>query len=839
MAERLEMQVVASAKQAQAELMKLQGSIQKVGVTINQSFGEVNQSFSQINNGMSRSASTVQKSSKSMLMSITKLVSAVYLLRRAFRFLGKGIEEAMDYREVTHLFSTVFSRIGHQVGEDFTTAMFERIESFQKSYEFLGFDKKTLMGYQAVFGQMANAMGVVPETAYDISEAFTALGTDMTSLFNLAGNEEAMQKLQAGLAGQIRPLRRLGVDISKTTLMQEARNRGIYKSIEAMTASEKVQLRYIAIMKQLQVAMGDLPKTIQTPSNQFRIFKEQIILLSRAIGSIFIPMLGVLLQVLNGILMAIIPVIEGLARLVGYEKPVPEVVDKDRIAGLGGELDLGIADEMEEAEESSAKIKRNLMGFDEINLLDTSAGGIDAYASFDLGDEITQSVASYNEFRNKIMEEMDYLPRDIQAKLSEAFKNISFNFQPMIESFKGLRDSVKEFIDPVIETLKFFYTDILTPLAGFVFTTGLPGLIDILSLSIEWLAEAIDKGLDVFKEFWNDFLKPIGQWVGDKISDNLKDMKEKLEDLGFTTDNTTEFMDKFQTIVGTALISLGIFGLIALAVKGILLLLTPFIGLLSLAFAVLTSPIALVVLAVGGLIAIGYLLYQNWTKVINWLREEVGVWASSLAFILESVAKIFLGLVAFIGGTVAGDWETAFWGLWEIVGGIFEMIMKLIGEAINWIIKKVNGMIEKVNAVSGFLGFGKALKEIKLIDTTQIKFENRYDSPLERLKKDLKSGEFDIPDLLAGGVGGDKLFPGYSAGDYKNWGSPPSSSSSGIGDDLMNRMSTIMAESQQFILEQGQDSPQEPTMELDGRTFAKLIVPYIEAERTRLGYNER
>ena len=833
--QRLELQIVSSSKQAIVELQKLNTSLVKLRTSLNQTLGSSGQMKTLAKTTQS-TARSVGTSTRSMITSFAKLMAVIYTLRRMFRFLGRGIREAMDYREVVHMFSTVFSQIGKKAGEEFTQAMFDEFKPFYDSFQFLGFDDKTLMQYQAVFGHMANAMGVVSDQAVNISSSFTALGTDMTSLFNLNDTSEAMTKLQAGLAGQIRPLRQIGVDISKTTLTQTAFNRGITKSIEVMTASEKVQLRYIAIMEQLQVSMGDLPKTIVTPANQFRILREQLIQLARAIGSIFIPILSVMLQYLNGLLMAIIPLIQSFAKLFGYEMPERGEVDSGGLFNFG---DLGLADEFEEAEKSSAKIKNNLMGFDEINLLDPSSSvGMGAFSSFDLGEEIARINREYLEFRDKLIEDMDYLPRIIQEKLTEVFKDIAPIFGPLKTSMKGLWTATKNFIEPVIDTLEFFYTDILVPLGGFVFETGLPFLIDGLANVINWLAEAIGEGLDVFKEFWNDFLKPIGKWVGSKISENLKDMKEKLEDLGFATEDTTGIMSGFQTIVGTALVALGIFGLVGLAVKTMLLILTPFIGLLSIAFALLTSPIAIAVLAVGAFITIGYLLYKNWKNVIDWLREHLGVWASSLAHILEGVGKIFIGLVAFIGGVLTGDWETAFWGLWEIVSGIFEMILKSIADAINWIIIKINDMIDKIKEANIF-GIGKNLRNINLIDTTQIRFENKFDSPIERIMDDLKDVDFKSPDLLLDLSGNDRILPDYSVEDYLNL-SGLNTLPHVIGDDFMNKLAgiigtAVMAGSDFASSQAGGQQNQAPELVMDGRVFARLITPYLSTESSRLG----
>lgn len=81
-------------------------------------------------------ARSVGTSTKSMITSFVKLMAVIYTLRRMFSFLGKGIKEAMDYREVVHMFSTVFSQVGKKAGEEFTQAMFDEFEPFMIVFNF-------------------------------------------------------------------------------------------------------------------------------------------------------------------------------------------------------------------------------------------------------------------------------------------------------------------------------------------------------------------------------------------------------------------------------------------------------------------------------------------------------------------------------------------------------------------------------------------------------------------------------------------------------------------------------------------------------------------------------
>ena len=59
-----------------------------------------------------------------------------------------------------------------------------------------------------------------------------------------------MQKLRAGLAGQTKPLRDIGLDITQQSLTPKLKELGIDRSVTKLSQAEKMLLRYIVLISQ-------------------------------------------------------------------------------------------------------------------------------------------------------------------------------------------------------------------------------------------------------------------------------------------------------------------------------------------------------------------------------------------------------------------------------------------------------------------------------------------------------------------------------------------------------------------------------------------------------------
>lgn len=125
------------------------------------------------------------------------------------------------------------------------------------------------------FDVMLKSMGMAEDAAFDMSKSLTLLAYDMASFYNLRP-EEAFEKLQAGITGEIEPLKRLGIVVNESTVQTYAYTHGIAAQGAQLTEQQKILARYGVIMEQTKAAQGDLARTIDSPVNQFRILSETL-----------------------------------------------------------------------------------------------------------------------------------------------------------------------------------------------------------------------------------------------------------------------------------------------------------------------------------------------------------------------------------------------------------------------------------------------------------------------------------------------------------------------------------------------------------------------------------
>ena len=117
----------------------------------------------------------------------------------------------------------------------------------------LGLNHTHLTRNMGLFYQISNAMGFTEKNAYTLAETFTKLTADISSYYDIS-LESANEKLQAGLVGQTKPLRDIGIIITENQLAQTAIQMGIDESIKNMSEHEKILLRYHTIIQQASKA---------------------------------------------------------------------------------------------------------------------------------------------------------------------------------------------------------------------------------------------------------------------------------------------------------------------------------------------------------------------------------------------------------------------------------------------------------------------------------------------------------------------------------------------------------------------------------------------------------
>ena len=300
--------------------------------------------------------------------------------------------------------------------------------------------------------------------------------------------------------------------------------------------------------------------------------------------------------------------------------------------------------------------------------------------------------------------------------------------------------------------------DNLTTVAGLItekLFSALSGLLEKLLPVVEAFANAY-KETGSFKTALLEAMEAMGleKWI--EFGAEVKSVCDKVKDL------TTAFFENEQLITTIAIV-LGTLTAAVLAFNAATILsnasmvaqevilnamilaetiataTTPALGT---AIAFLTSPITLVIAAIGALIAIIYLLIKNWdavkeaaSKCWDWIVQKwkgASEWFKNVILTplttgwnnfwtgvktgasnaWANLQNIWSGCVGWFKSTIISPVSSAFKGLWEGIKSFLtnplEGIKTMFRNAFNWIIGKVNAMIGGLNKIKlpDFLGGG-------------------------------------------------------------------------------------------------------------------------------------
>ena len=286
-------------------------------------------------------------------------VAAVAItFRKIGHFIAQVVTESNKYQEDLNLFTVA---LGQYAAEAQNYA--------EKVSDVMGIDPAQWLRNQGVFNTLLTGFGDTAERAQLMSQNLTQLGYDISSFFNIS-IEDAMQKLQSGISGELEPLRRLGYDLSQARLEQTALNLGIKESVANMTQAEKAELRYYTIMTQVTTAQGDMARTLEAPANQLRILQAQLTQAARAIGNIFIPALNAILPYAIAVVQVIREIANALANLAGFKLTEVDYSGVNSAAVGAGSL----ADNLDDAAGAAKKLKQYTAGFDELNVFAPNTG---------------------------------------------------------------------------------------------------------------------------------------------------------------------------------------------------------------------------------------------------------------------------------------------------------------------------------------------------------------------------------------------------------------------------------------------------------------------------------
>lgn len=474
------------------------------------------------------------------------------LIKKTTDFLITAGKEQAGYVENLNLMQVAFGETA-AAAENFTDNLTKAI----------GLDPNAMTRQLGVFRQLSSAMGYSAETANLLSYNLSKLQLDMASLYNL-DFDQAGNALESAVTGRIQTIRSLtGVDITNAALQQFALANGIEESIHSMTRAEKALLIYLSLEEQLTNANGDLANTINSVSNQTKIFKEQISVAGRQLGAVFIPILKTILPLLNGILMAFNELVAMFLTLIGAD--ASSLTDEFGTAGSGlNEIEDGLNG----ISTASKEAKKSLRGFDKLNNITTPSKGGGSGANTQINSKILDMLKEYNLHLDEMNNKATKIKENIMAWLGFS-KNVNGEWEwsagtllkNIWEWWSKLNGVAKIFVTlGAVAVVKGLY-DWFFKLAGVLKRTKLGASLGIIADTLG--RKGLSGALKEINSVYGGFARFVEGLVGAvAIVDGVQGMADAIGDIvenGWSLEPVLEILLSFLEIIsGIALVYGGI-----------------------------------------------------------------------------------------------------------------------------------------------------------------------------------------------------------------------------------------------------------------------------------------
>lgn len=465
------------------------------------------------------------------------LLVGAFAVKKLTDFGKSCLELGSDLAEVQNVVDVTFPNMTAQV------------DKFAKSAaQSFGLSETMAKQFTGTFGAMAKAFGFSEEQAYDMGSSLTKLAGDVASFYNLS-QDEAYTKLKSVFTGETESLKDLGVVMTQTALDSYALANGFGKTTAKMSEAEKVALRYSFVQNQLAAAQGDFARTSGSWANQVRILTLQFDSLKATIGQGLINLFTPVIRVINtviGKLITLANAFKSFTELITGQKSsnsasgqISAIGSAAAGASTGMDDAASSADNLSSANNGVAKSAqkaaekmRALMGFDQVNKLDSQTDSTSSTPSSGRGTGTGGAGGAGIDFGSLAQGETVVDKADKQ--FTKMFQNIKKLCDPATQSLKRLwNEGLARLGAFTFNSLKDFWKNFLVPVGKWTLGTGIPRFIDALnnglmkvnfdkirsSLNGLWKAIApftihVGEGL---LWFWENVLVPLGTWTANEV----------------------------------------------------------------------------------------------------------------------------------------------------------------------------------------------------------------------------------------------------------------------------------------------------------------------------------
>lgn len=389
----------------------------------------------------SRSASKASKTSGSLMSRLGKSVASfrtmTFVIQGVVGALTSVFEESSQYVENLNLFNVA-------MGETTQSAL----DFANKVQGAMGIDTSEWMSFQGRLNNLITGFDVASDKAQIMSQNLTQLAYDYSSLMNVDPSE-SFDKINSAMSGQIKGLKDYGNNVSVAMVKQTGLKYGLEGAVSEWDQNTQAIMRYITIMNNASKVdvFNDMARTIATPANAVRILTQQFTMLKRAVGNIASVFISKLIPYVQIAVQWLTALANTIANFFGFELPK---IDYSGIAGGGGALDdvedsaNGASDAVGGTADKVKELKKQLMGFDELNIInkpdDSSDSGSGGSGEAGGGGSIGDIELPQYDFLKGLENQTNEMMERLAKKMAEMFKPVTNSWN---KYGKGVLDSIE------------------------------------------------------------------------------------------------------------------------------------------------------------------------------------------------------------------------------------------------------------------------------------------------------------------------------------------------------------------------------------------------------------
>ncbi|MTN82199.1 hypothetical protein GMB34_13640 [Turicibacter sanguinis] len=797
--ETLQVVMEANTKKFNEEIKKVQNQVKAMTDSVNKQVSKV----------------------KSAISSITKSIAGLYALGKVGQYIKNSLQSAMQVE-------ASLQQVARTMGES-TQSFLKWAKTNALSFNMAQSDA---LKFGATYSNLVSSF--LTDTN-QITGATTELLKASSIIASATGRtmDDVMERIRSGLLGNTEAIEDLGVNVDVALLeTTEAFKRlANGKSWNQLSFQTQQQIRLMAILEQTSSKFGD--EVFQNTNSSLQQLVAILKDVALNLGNAFLPIANVVIPLLSKMAMWLRTVTGYFATFMQALFGVKSTIKDTAKSTISlGNSSTALGDSIEAA---GTKAKRSVAGFDEVNQLqqtDASSGSDSSGGGAGLGLD------------------------NIEYELSEvdgAINAIPVKIQEMVNKIKSTIKNVVDFIAEHKELILAIIAGLVTGVATYLGVMALGGTLGDVIVAFQLFPAVV-------AEACSGVIASIGavvggiSWPAVAIAAIVATIVAAFVYLWQTSAQFRQsLIDGWNALIGALTPYIDAFiGLLKLIVDFIATLLTPVIILIWEVAKTVVDNVVRIVMAfwknvlapfvkffgecakmiIDGLAEIwaswkptiekiGAILILIWDTclkpVIDWLGtvfiQSFENARSYIEPILESLKTMFQGVVDFIVGVFTGNWQKALEGLYNIFSTIINNIVNSFETGINWIISLVN------SAVSGINTLIDGINKIPGVNIPTIGSIPKVSLP--RLARGgIVDGETNFGNYIAGEAGKEMIVPLENTPFVNKL-------ASALGTAVMQAMMVSQPSGR------GGSGTAEVVLNVDGKTFARALIPEFEKENNR------